>query len=58
MKFVIFNADDFGYTRGVNRGIAEAHRNGVDLDQITVRDEEDLEAIVRGVHREQQPAAR
>ena len=29
MKFVIFNADDFGYTRGVNRGIAEAHRKGV-----------------------------
>lgn len=29
MRFVIFNADDFGYTRGVNRGIAEAHRNGV-----------------------------
>ncbi len=29
MKFVIFNADDFGYTRGINRGIAEAHRSGV-----------------------------
>ncbi len=29
MKFVIFNADDFGYTRGINRGIVEAHRNGV-----------------------------
>jgi chitin disaccharide deacetylase len=29
LRFVIFNADDFGYTRGVNRGIAEAHRNGV-----------------------------
>jgi len=29
LKFVIFNADDFGYTRGINRGIVEAHRNGV-----------------------------
>ena len=29
MKFVIFNADDFGYTGGINRGIAEAHRRGV-----------------------------
>jgi chitin disaccharide deacetylase len=29
LKFVIFNADDFGYTRGVNRGIVEAHRQGV-----------------------------
>ena len=29
MKFLIFNADDFGYTRGINRGIVEAHRNGV-----------------------------
>jgi len=29
LKFVIFNADDFGYTRGVNRGIVEAHRDGV-----------------------------
>ncbi len=29
LKFVIFNADDFGYSRGVNRGIAEAHERGV-----------------------------
>jgi chitin disaccharide deacetylase len=29
LKFVIFNADDFGYTRGVNRGIVQAHRKGV-----------------------------
>jgi chitin disaccharide deacetylase len=29
MKFVIFNADDFGYGHGVNRGILEAHTNGV-----------------------------
>jgi predicted glycoside hydrolase/deacetylase ChbG (UPF0249 family) len=28
-KFVIFNADDFGYSRGINRGIVEAHRRGV-----------------------------
>ena len=29
MKFVIFNADDFGYGHAVNRGIAEAHETGV-----------------------------
>ena len=29
MKYVIFNADDFGYTRGINRGIVEAHEKGV-----------------------------
>jgi predicted glycoside hydrolase/deacetylase ChbG (UPF0249 family) len=29
VKFVIFNADDFGYGHGVNRGIVEAHRKGV-----------------------------
>jgi predicted glycoside hydrolase/deacetylase ChbG (UPF0249 family) len=28
-KFVIFNADDFGYGRGINRGIIDAHRRGV-----------------------------
>jgi chitin disaccharide deacetylase len=28
-KAVIFNADDFGYGRGINRGIAEAHARGV-----------------------------
>lgn len=29
MKFVIFNADDFGYGAAVNRGILEAHDEGV-----------------------------
>jgi predicted glycoside hydrolase/deacetylase ChbG (UPF0249 family) len=29
MKSLIVNADDFGWTAGVNRGIAEAHRNGL-----------------------------
>jgi predicted glycoside hydrolase/deacetylase ChbG (UPF0249 family) len=29
VKFVIFNADDFGYGRGINRGILEAHEHGV-----------------------------
>jgi predicted glycoside hydrolase/deacetylase ChbG (UPF0249 family) len=29
MKFLIVNADDFGYSRGINRGIVEAHRRGV-----------------------------
>lgn len=28
-KFVIFNADDFGYSDGINRGILEAHLAGV-----------------------------
>lgn len=28
-KFVIFNADDFGASTGVNRGIIEAHSRGV-----------------------------
>jgi len=28
-KFVIFNADDFGASRGVNRGIAHCHTSGV-----------------------------
>ena len=29
MKSLIVNADDLGWTEGVNRGIAEAHRNGI-----------------------------
>jgi hopanoid biosynthesis associated protein HpnK len=29
MKLLIVNADDFGWTEGVNRGIVEAHRNGI-----------------------------
>lgn len=29
MKVLIVNADDFGYSRGINRGIAEAHDRGV-----------------------------
>lgn len=29
MKFLIVNADDFGYSHGINRGIADGHRNGV-----------------------------
>jgi chitin disaccharide deacetylase len=28
-RYVIFNADDFGYSRGITRGIVEAHRNGL-----------------------------
>jgi chitin disaccharide deacetylase len=28
-RYVIFNADDFGYSRGINRGIVEAHDAGV-----------------------------
>ncbi|WP_082232413.1 chitin disaccharide deacetylase [Halobacillus massiliensis] len=29
MKKLIINADDFGYSRGVNYGIIDSHRNGV-----------------------------
>lgn len=29
MKSLIVNADDLGWTHGVNRGIAEAHQNGI-----------------------------
>jgi predicted glycoside hydrolase/deacetylase ChbG (UPF0249 family) len=29
MKYLIVNADDFGASRGVNRGIVEAHREGI-----------------------------
>ena len=29
VRRVIFNADDFGYSSGINRGIVEAHVNGV-----------------------------
>lgn len=29
MRRLIVNADDFGYSRGVNRGIAEAHERGI-----------------------------
>ena len=29
MKFLITNADDFGFTRDVNEGIVEAHRRGI-----------------------------
>src|SRR5688500_6925233 len=29
MKYLIVNADDFGYSPGVNRGIIEAHQNGI-----------------------------
>lgn len=28
-KYVLFNADDFGYSHGINRGIVEAHERGV-----------------------------
>jgi predicted glycoside hydrolase/deacetylase ChbG (UPF0249 family) len=28
-RYVIFNADDFGYSHGINRGILEGHERGV-----------------------------
>jgi len=29
MKYLIVNADDFGYSNGINKGIIEAHTNGI-----------------------------
>lgn len=29
LKYLVINADDFGFTRDVNEGIVEAHRNGI-----------------------------
>lgn len=29
MRYLIVNADDFGYSQGVNKGIVEAHTNGI-----------------------------
>jgi len=29
LRFLIVNADDFGYSRGINRGIAQAHAHGI-----------------------------
>jgi hypothetical protein len=29
VKQLVVNADDFGFTRDVNQGIVEAHRNGI-----------------------------
>ena len=29
VRKLVVNADDFGFTRDVNQGIVEAHRNGI-----------------------------
>src|SRR5947209_19332973 len=29
MKYLIVNGDDFGASRGINRGILDAHRHGI-----------------------------
>src|SRR5690349_9382574 len=29
MKYLIINADDFGYSQGINKGIIEAHVQGI-----------------------------
>ena len=34
--WVLFNADDFGYSRGINRGIVEAHERGVVTSATTI----------------------
>jgi predicted glycoside hydrolase/deacetylase ChbG (UPF0249 family) len=60
MKFCIINADDFGASRGINRGIAQAHLQGVltstsmmvDMPacEEAVRMSRDLPALSVGLH--------
>jgi predicted glycoside hydrolase/deacetylase ChbG (UPF0249 family) len=47
-KFVIFNADDFGMTQGINRGIVQCHTEGVVKStslMVNRREAEDAAAI-------------
>ncbi len=49
-RYVIFNADDFGASRGINRGIAEAHTRGVVTSaslMVTGRAREEAAALAR-----------
>jgi predicted glycoside hydrolase/deacetylase ChbG (UPF0249 family) len=51
-KLVIFNADDFGYSHGINRGIAEAHEHGVVTStslMVTTPATGDAVALARGL---------
>jgi hypothetical protein len=49
LRLVIVNADDFGFTRGVNRGIIEAHERGVVTSaSLMVRREGAAEAAAYG----------
>lgn len=45
-RYLIVNADDFGLTAGVNRGIIEAHRNGIVTSaSLMVRAKASLDAV-------------
>src|SRR5579864_2106660 len=47
MKNLIVNADDFGWTEGVNRGVAEAHRNGIVTSASLLANGGEFEAAVK-----------
>jgi chitin disaccharide deacetylase len=47
LKFLIVNADDFGYSRGINRGIVEAHTRGVVTSATTIVNAPATEDAVR-----------
>lgn len=47
MKRLIVNADDFGWSDGVNRGIVEAHRNGIVTSATLLANGAAFEAAVR-----------
>jgi chitin disaccharide deacetylase len=49
MKYLIVNADDFGASRGVNRGILEAHRRGIlTSTSLLVKGPQSEEAVALG----------
>ena len=50
MKQVIFNADDFGFTRDVNAGIVHAHREGVLTATTLMANGDAFEDAVRLAH--------
>ena len=48
MKQLIVNADDFGFTRDVNRGIVEAHRKGILTSTTLMANGTEFEDAVNG----------
>jgi hopanoid biosynthesis associated protein HpnK len=52
MKRLIVNADDFGWSEGVSRGIAEAHRNGIVTSTTLLANGAAFEAAVQLARRE------
>lgn len=52
MRFLVVNADDFGLTAGVSRGVLEAHRRGIVTSTtalVTLPAEPDLDAEAAGL---------